>query len=137
MFYAVALSIFAVASTGIGGLIVVFLKKTNIKFLSIMLSFSAGIILYISFIEIYPEAEMSLCLTYGKINGKILTSLAFFFGITIMAFINAFIPEIEQTPKTKNNIIGNYRNPYDYNIKSSNGFMYLYISKQNTILILV
>ncbi|MCX7771712.1 MAG: zinc transporter ZupT, partial [Clostridia bacterium] len=58
---AVALSLFAGISTAIGGLISLVLKKTNVKLLSIMLGFSAGIMIYISFIEIFQEAQTILC----------------------------------------------------------------------------
>lgn len=94
--YAVGLALFAGISTGIGGLIVIFFKKTNHRILSIMLGFSAGIMIYISFIELYQEAQMNLCESHGIIAGKMLTVLSFFFGIVLMAFINEFIPEPNQ-----------------------------------------
>ncbi len=93
VFFALGLAMFAGLSTGIGGLIVAILKKTNTKILSVMLGFSAGIMIYVSFIELYQEAQVNLCLAYGALNGKIMTVLSFFWGITLMAFINEFIPE--------------------------------------------
>ncbi|HBR03646.1 MAG TPA: zinc transporter ZupT [Ruminiclostridium sp.] len=94
--YAVILALAAGISTGIGGLAVLFFKKTNMKILSVMLGFSAGIMIYISFIEIYQEAQTNLCGVHGIKNGRILTVLAFFFGMVLMAFINEFIPESNQ-----------------------------------------
>ena len=41
--------LFAGLSTGIGGAIAFFTKKTNTKFLSVALGFSAGVMVYISF----------------------------------------------------------------------------------------
>lgn len=90
---AIALSMLAGLSTGIGGLAVLFLKKTNPAVLSVMLGFSAGIMVYVSFTELYQEALSNLCAVHGPTAGRILTVLAFFFGITLMAFINEFIPE--------------------------------------------
>jgi ZIP family zinc transporter len=99
--YAVGLALLAGISTGIGGLIVVLFKKVSVKALSIMLGFSAGIMIYISFIELYQEAQSNLCNSHGIINGKILTVLSFFFGIVLMAFINEFIPEPNQPHRTR------------------------------------
>lgn len=101
MTYAVGLALLAGVSTGIGGLMVLFFKKTNVKLLSIMLGFSAGIMIYISFIEIYQEAQTNLCAIHGIRNGKILTVLAFFFGVTLMALINEFIPEPDKPHRTR------------------------------------
>ena len=98
--YAILLSLLAGISTGIGGLMVIFFKKTNTKLLSVILGFSAGIMIYISFIEIYQEAQESLMRTHGEHNAKILTALAFFLGITLMAFINQFVPEPDQPHRT-------------------------------------
>lgn len=91
--FAVGLALIAGLSTGLGGLAVIFLKKTSPVVLSVMLGFSAGIMVYVSFIELYQEALGNLCLVHGPVNGKVMTVLSFFFGITLMAFINEFIPE--------------------------------------------
>ena len=89
----IILATLAGLSTGIGGLMSVLFKKTDTKALSIMLGFSAGIMIYISFIELYQESQTNLCDIHGPVNGKMLTALSFFFGITLMALINEFIPE--------------------------------------------
>lgn len=91
--YAIILSLLAGISTGIGGLSVLFFKKTSSKHLSFLLGFSAGIMIFLSFMEIYREAENYLCNSHGLKNGKILAVLSFFFGAVLMAFINEFIPE--------------------------------------------
>mgnify|MGYP000881558914 FL=1 len=91
--YAIILSLLAGISTGIGGLSVLFFRKTSQKHLSLLLGFSAGIMIFLSFMEIYREAENYLCNSHGIKDGKILTILSFFFGVTLMAFINEFIPE--------------------------------------------
>ena len=54
---AIGLSIFAGLATGIGGLILLLFKKVNIKLLSVALGFSAGVMIYVSFVEILPEAK--------------------------------------------------------------------------------
>ncbi|NLX65083.1 MAG: zinc transporter ZupT [Clostridiaceae bacterium] len=89
----ISLATLAGLSTGIGGLISVFFKRTNKNVLSLLLGFSAGIMIYISFIELYQESQTNLCGIHGPVNGKILTVLSFFFGTTLMALLNELIPE--------------------------------------------
>lgn len=52
--------------TGIGSFIAFFSKRTNIKFLSLTLGFSAGVMIYISFIEIFPKAQEALISAAGE-----------------------------------------------------------------------
>ena len=48
--FAFALTLFAGLSTGIGSAIAFFAKSTNTKFLSLSLGFSAGVMIYVSFV---------------------------------------------------------------------------------------
>ena len=43
-------------STGIGSLIALVAKRTNRKFLSFSLGFSAGVMIYISFVDLFPQS---------------------------------------------------------------------------------
>lgn len=101
MIYPVVFALLAGISTGIGGILVLFIKKADQKLLSFMLGFSAGIMIYLSFIEIYPEAQAILCNFHGLRNGKILAILSFFLGVILMAFINAFFPDTGQPHQPK------------------------------------
>ena len=47
-------------STGIGSLIALIAKHTNTKFLCASLGFSAGIMLYVSFMEMMPQGKLEL-----------------------------------------------------------------------------
>ncbi len=79
-------------ATGIGSLFA-FHKKTNHhKFLSFALGLSAGVMIYVSFIEIFPKAFSSLSNVYGIDRAYFFTTLAFFVGIGIIAFIDYIIP---------------------------------------------
>ncbi len=91
---ALILSLAAGLSTGLGGLFVLLFKTTNVKFLSVALGFSAGIMIYISFLEMLPEARIQLN-TIGKEAGGWLTLLAFFSGIILIATIDKLIPSYE------------------------------------------
>ncbi len=92
---ALLLSLFAGLSTGIGGLLVLVLKTTNKKFLSVSLGFSAGIMIFISFVEILPDAKSHLVEGMGAKPGGWLTLVAFFAGILLIAGIDKLIPSYE------------------------------------------
>ncbi|HNV52799.1 MAG TPA: zinc transporter ZupT, partial [Tenuifilaceae bacterium] len=70
---AFGLTLFAGLSTGIGSAIAFFTKHTNTKFLSVALGFSAGVMIYVSFVEIFQKAKESLIIPLGKMGGTTLT----------------------------------------------------------------
>ncbi len=92
--FAFSLTLFAGLSTGIGSLLSLFAKKTNTKFLSVALGFSAGIMIYVSFVEIFAKANESLTLALGETLGTWLTVGGFFFGMILIAVIDKFIPSM-------------------------------------------
>lgn len=89
------LTLLAGLSTGIGSFIAFFTKKTNTGFLSVALGFSAGVMIYISMIEIFPEAEESLTAVFGDNLGSAYTVIAFFAGILLIAVIDKLVPAFE------------------------------------------
>jgi len=93
--FAFLLTLIAGLATGVGGLIVLLSKTTNKRFLSICLSFSAGVMLYISFAEIFLEAFEALEYAFGDETGYLILTVAFFAGIAIMAIIDRFLPHDE------------------------------------------
>ncbi len=101
------LTIFAGLSTGIGSLIAFFAKKTNKKFLSISLGFSAGVMIYVSFVEIFQKANDSLGQVLGAKTGAWGTVFAFFGGILLIALIDKLIPENENPHEAKNVLADN------------------------------
>jgi ZIP family zinc transporter len=92
---AVVLTLIAGLSTGIGSAIAFVAKRTNTRLLSLSLGFSAGVMIYISFVEIFPEARSGLIKYYGEFNGTIYTLLAFFGGMLLIGIIDRFIPSFE------------------------------------------
>jgi len=92
---AVGLTIFAGLSTGIGGLIVLFFKKTNTKLLSIALGFSAGVMIYISFVELFFQSRKLLIASMGENTGLWISTVAFFGGILLIAIIDKLVPSYE------------------------------------------
>lgn len=93
--FAFGLTLFAGLSTGIGSTIAFFAKKTNTKFLSISLGFSAGVMIYVSMIEIFPKAQATLSAELGLKAGSWATVGAFFGGILFMALIDRLVPSGE------------------------------------------
>ncbi len=84
-------------STGVGSLIAFFTKRTNTKFLSAALGFSAGVMVYISFMELIPEALGILGEQFSPRLANIYMLAAFFVGIFFIAIIDFLIPE-EKNP---------------------------------------
>ncbi len=99
--FAFALTLFAGMSTGIGSAISFFAKGTNKNFLSGALGFSAGVMIYVSFIEIFPKAKHSLTATLGSTKGYWVTTLAFFGGMALIALIDNFVPSFANPHEPK------------------------------------
>ncbi len=95
------LTLFAGLSTGIGSLIAFAAKKTNKRFLSLSLGFSAGVMIYVSMIEIFVKAKDSLMAELGTKGGSWATVAAFFGGIFLIAIIDKVIPSEENPHETK------------------------------------
>ena len=92
---AFALTMVAGLSTGIGSLIAFLAKKTNTKFLSASLGLSAGVMIYVSFMELMPESVRQLSEIYPERSAAVFMLLAFFSGIALIALIDHFVPEEE------------------------------------------
>lgn len=89
---ALGLTLFAGLATGVGSLIAFFTSRTNTKFLSLALGFSAGVMIYVSLVEIFVKAKDSLTAEHGETNGYWLTLAGFFGGMLFIALIDRFIP---------------------------------------------
>jgi ZIP family zinc transporter len=92
---AFSLTLFAGLATGIGSTIAFFTRHTNTRFLAIALGFSAGVMIYVSFIEIFFKARISLVTVLGEKSGSIVTTCAFFGGILLIAIIDKLVPSFE------------------------------------------
>ncbi|MFO7940417.1 MAG: zinc transporter ZupT [Bacteroidales bacterium] len=92
---AFGLTLFAGLSTGIGSLMAFFTHSTNTRFLAISLGFSAGVMIYVSMIEIFQKAKEALISDLGEVPGTIYTVVAFFGGIFFIGLIDKLIPSHE------------------------------------------
>ena len=101
--FALGLTVFAGLATGIGSLIGFLSKEFNPKFLTIALGCSAGVMIYVSMIEIFVKARDSLSISFGDKMGYVWTVVAFFAGIAVIALIDKLIPS--------------YENPHEMNVE--------------------
>ncbi|OQB14034.1 MAG: Zinc transporter ZupT [Firmicutes bacterium ADurb.Bin193] len=92
--FAFGLTLFAGLSTGIGSLIALLSKKTNKRFLSVTLGFSAGVMIYVSMIDIFAKAKNSLVAGLGVQRGNWAVVLSFFAGILLAAAIDRLVPSL-------------------------------------------
>ncbi len=97
---AFGLTVFAGMGTGVGAVVAFFTKRTNYRFLSIATGFSAGVMLYISFVEIFFEGAEALVAAYGDALGNWVNVAAFFGGILVIGLIDNLIPEAENPHET-------------------------------------
>lgn len=97
VWFAFLLTVFAGLSTGIGSLIALFTKKVSNHVLAISLGFSAGVMIYVSMVEIFVKAKDSLTISYGEQGGFLAANLAFFAGMLIIGLIDKILPS-EQNP---------------------------------------
>lgn len=92
---AFGLTLFAGLSTGIGSAIAFFTKNTNTRFLSLSLGFSAGVMIYISFMEIMPKSIEVMADDLPARNAYLMAILGFFAGMLLIAVIDRLVPSFE------------------------------------------
>ncbi|MBN2200485.1 zinc transporter ZupT [bacterium] len=93
--FALGLTLFAGLSTGVGSLIGLLSKKFDPKVLTVSLGFSAGVMLYVSFVEILSKARLSLSAALGEKPGAVWAVVSFFIGILLIGLIDRLIPSYE------------------------------------------
>lgn len=98
----VAFGITALAglATGIGSAIAFFASRTNYRFLSVATGFSAGVMLYVSFVEILVKGQVALVAAYGERAGNWANAGAFFGGILVIGLIDNLIPSAKNPHAT-------------------------------------
>lgn len=93
--FALSLTVMAGLATGVGSVIAVFAKTTNTKFLAGSLGFSAGVMIYVSMIEIFRKSRDYLSVAIGDKFGYYLAVASFFAGILLIGLIDYFVPSAE------------------------------------------
>jgi len=101
---ALGLTLVAGLSTGVGSLIALTAKKTNTNFLSFSLGLSAGVMIYVSFVELYPQSAKIFETEYGKM-GELINLIMLITGMLFIGIIDRLIPENQ--------------NPHEFNTKDA------------------
>ncbi|MCA1810361.1 MAG: zinc transporter ZupT, partial [Lentisphaerae bacterium] len=95
VWFALGLTVFAGLATGIGSLLAFFTDQTNRRFLAVSLGFSAGVMIYVSMVEIFFKGRESLVGAWGEHGGQWGAAAAFFGGILLIGVIDKLIPSFE------------------------------------------
>jgi len=82
-------------ATGIGSAIAFFAHRTNRRLLSFSLGLSAGVMIYVSFVELFASAGERLGEIYGEQHGMCIAALGFFGGIFVIGIIDRLVPSVE------------------------------------------
>lgn len=98
---AFGLTLFAGLTTSIGGAIAFITSKDNLKALSFGLGFSAGVMIFISFVDIIPGAEGLLKLNFPNAYQWLVFG-GFILGIVISMLIDYFLPDHVDTEELLN-----------------------------------
>ena len=92
---ALFMTLIAGAATGIGGGLVLFKKKLSSNTLAAALGLSAGVMIFISLAELFPEAQAEIAALDSFAHGEVLVLVAFFVGMGLIMLIDFLIPEYE------------------------------------------
>lgn len=92
---AFSLTLVAGMATAIGSAIAFFLPRTNYRALAICLAFAAGVMLYVSFVEILPKSLDQISESVNSNRAAWFTAIAFFSGMVFIGLIDRFIPTLQ------------------------------------------
>lgn len=87
------LTVLAGLATSIGGMIGVAGRGDSRRLMSMGLGFSAGVMIYVSLVEILQKGREALISEFGDAAGEWLVLLAFFGRIAVIALIDRLVPE--------------------------------------------
>ena len=93
--FAISLTLLAGLATGLGSIMALFTKSTNTKFLAASLGFSAGVMIYVSMVEIFNKSKVFLTGALGEGMGYYIATAAFFFGVLFIGLVDYFVPSTE------------------------------------------
>lgn len=82
-------------STTLGAFAAFFIKKDNIKLLSFLLSFSAGVMLFVSYTTLLPQGKSVLLTEALSKNTPLVFFISFVLGMILASLIDRFVPEPE------------------------------------------
>lgn len=89
------LTLIAGLATGIGSAIAFLTRRTNKRLLSFSLGLSGGVMIYVSFVELFQQANQTLGGEWGEGAGAWITAGGFFAGILLIGIIDRLVPSVE------------------------------------------
>lgn len=92
LLFGLIMSLLAGLCTGVGAAVALFLRRTDTRLLTFSLGASAGVMVYISFMELMPTSAELL---RGDAMAKWITAGAFFGGMALACLIDRLVPEDE------------------------------------------
>lgn len=98
---ALGLTTLAGLSTGIGSAVALFARRSNVSLLSAALGFSAGVMIYVSFVELLAGGQDLLQAQYGKTLGSWLAIAGFFGGVLLILGIDFLVPAHDNPHQAK------------------------------------
>jgi len=82
-------------ATGIGSAVAFFARRTNKRLLAFSLGLSGGVMVYVSFVELFRQADEILSAILGARWGSVCAVAAFFAGILLIGVIDRLVPSAE------------------------------------------
>ena len=89
---AMLITLFAGLATAIGGGIAFIVKKNSLRALSVGMGFSAGVMIFLSFKDMIPEADELLSAHFPH-NHEWITLIGFVVGLLLAILIDYFLPD--------------------------------------------
>lgn len=93
--YPLLLTLVAGLATGIGSAIAFLARHTNKRLLSFSLGLSGGVMIYVSFVELFQQSQLTLAAEWGQRPGTAMTVACFFAGILLIGIIDRLVPSVE------------------------------------------
>ncbi len=100
LWIAFGLTLFAGMATAVGSIIAFTARRTNYRFLSVATGFSAGVMLYVSFVEIFFKGVDALVERFGDVGAHWVNAGSFFGGMLLIGLIDNLIPAAENPHET-------------------------------------
>ena len=93
--YPLLLTLGAGLATDIGSAIAFLTRRTNKRLLSFSLGLSGGVMIYVSFVELFQQSQLTLAAEWGQRPGTAMTVACFFAGILLIGIIDRLVPSVE------------------------------------------
>lgn len=108
--YPLILTFIAGLATGIGSIIAFFAHRTSRGFFSFTLGLSAGVMLYVSFVELFDQSRDLFTASWGARQGELAAAIFFFIGMGIIGLIDKLVPSFENPHEVRR--VENMNNPH-------------------------